>query len=142
MMLLASLLALAAPGSAATCPLPKLDFSVSKLDLAAQAQFTENFRAAYGRACAEGLMADEPFIDPGSHDRSLLYVMNASEANVTSIYFGPSAAPPAMLMESPLVTPDGAVNLPTADDLHEAIYCWMVGATEAEEVESGRCLPD
>ena len=74
--------------------------------------------------------------------RDTIFVMNAPEANVTSIYLGQSAAPPAMLLESPFITPDGAVHVPDAEDLHEAMYCAVIGSTEKEQEESGRCLPD
>ena len=84
-------------------------------------------------------MADEPLIDPDAYVKDTLFVMNAPEANVTSIYFGPSAAPPAMLLESPFRDPP---QIPSVEDLHEAIYCLMVGATEKEMEEQGRCLPD
>lgn len=124
------------------CAPPKLDFEASKLSAAEQAKFTANFRAAYAKACSEGMFAKEPLIDPEAIDRSTLVVMNAPEANVTSIYFGPSAAPPAMLLESPFITPDGGRNIPAADDLHEAMYCAVIGSTEKEQEETGRCLPD
>jgi hypothetical protein len=71
--------------------------------------------------------------------KDTVFVMNAPEANVTSLYFGPSAAPPAMLLESPFGDPP---QIPSVADLHEAIYCWTRGATEEEQEASGRCLPD
>ena len=132
----------AAAPSNMTCAPPKLDFRTAKLSAAEQAKFTANFRAAYAKACSEGMFAKEPLIDPEAIDRSTLFVMNAPEANVTSIYFGPSAAPPAMLLESPFITPDGGRHIPGADDLHEAMYCAVIGSTEKEQEETGRCLPD
>ena len=134
--------AVVAPSDQA-CVLPKLDFRAAEgLGAKDQARFAENFRKAFDEACAENMFAKEPLIDPQAVDKSTLFVMNAPEANVTSIYFGPSAAPPAMLLESPFKTPDGALHLPSVEDLHEAMYCAMVGATEKEQEESGRCLPD
>ena len=47
-----------------------------------------------------------------------------------------------MLLEYPFVTDFGKANVPSAADLHEAIYCAVKGATAKEEEESGRCLPD
>lgn len=127
------------PIATPSCTQPKLDFRASGLDAAAQALFSERFGAAVERACRDGLFAEGPLIDQRSVDRSTLFVMNAPEANVTSIYFGPSAAPPAMLLEAPFGLPP---QIPSADDLHEAIYCAVRGATPQEEEESGRCLPD
>lgn len=128
-----------APSKAApACVLPKLEFDDSKLKPEEEAEFSANFRVALDRACAEGLLA-EPLVDQRSIDKNTIVVVNASEANVTSIYYAPSGAPPAMLMESPMRPP---APVPSADDLHEAIYCAVKGATPEEEEESGRCLPD
>lgn len=125
---------------AATCAFPTLDFSAAEsLGAKEQAAFTANFRAAFDKACAEGLFATEPLIDERAIDKGTLFVLHAPEANVTSIYFSHSAAPPAMLVESPFGEPP---QVPSAEELHEAIYCAMVGATEQEMEESGRCLPD
>ena len=122
------------------CDFPKLDFrAASQLTDRDKASFAANLRAAFDRACGEGLFAERPLVDPRSDDRSLLYVMNAPEANVTSIYFGSSAAPPAMLLESPFRSP---AQIPTVEDLHEAIYCEMRGASPEEEERDGRCLVD
>ncbi|MGI8706480.1 MAG: hypothetical protein ACR2JJ_11960 [Sphingomicrobium sp.] len=128
----------AAP-KASKCDVPKLDFRASNLDEREQPKFIAQFQAAFDRACREGLFADLPLVDPQSFDPSTLFVMNAPEANVTSIYFGLSAAPPSMLLESRFGSPP---QIPSADDLHEAMYCAVHGATPQEEEESGRCLPD
>ena len=64
---------------------------------AEKAAFTDNFRVAVDKACAEGLSGTSRSVDRTPTRRTLLFVLNAPEANVTSIYFGPSAAPPAML---------------------------------------------
>ena len=122
-----------------SCALPRLEYRHTQLKPAEQATFNANFRTAFDRACAEGLLADGPLVDPGALDKDTIVVMNAPEANVTSIYFGPSAAPPAMLLESPLGSPP---QIPSAEDLHEAIYCAVKGATPEEEETTGRCLPD
>ncbi len=122
------------------CALPKLDFrAASNLGPTEQARFAENFRVAFYKACGEKLFADGPLIDADSADISTLFVLNAPEANVTSIYFSPSAAPPAMLIESPFGDPP---QIPSVADLREAIYCVTTGATEKEMEEQGRCLPD
>ncbi len=122
------------------CAMPKLNFSAAEtLGEKDRARFTDNFRVALDKACTEGLLEGEPIVDERAYVKNTIFVMNAPEANVTSLYFGPSAAPPAMLLESPFGDPP---QVPSAEDLHEAIYCWTKGATPEEEETSGRCLPD
>lgn len=123
------------------CDPPKLDFSAApNLGPKDQARYAANFRAAFDKACAGKLLADGPLIDEGSTDKSTLFVLNAPEANVTSIYLGTTAGPPPrMLIETPFGDPP---QIPSVDDLHELIYCMRIGATEEEEETSGRCLPD
>lgn len=124
----------------ATCAVPTLDFRAAPvLGAKDQAAFTANFRAAVGKACDEGMFADAPLIDREASAKDTLFVLHAPEANVTSIYFSPSAAPPRMLIESPFGDPP---QIPSAEELHEAIYCAVVGATPEEEERDGRCLPD
>ena len=124
-----------------SCDPPKLDFAAApNLGPKDQARYVENFRAAYDKACAGKLFADRPLIDEGTTRKSTLFVLNAPEANVTSIYLGTTAGPPPrMLIESPFGTPP---QIPSVDDLHESIYCAVIGATEEEQETSGRCLPD
>ena len=139
-MLLAFLLTLAEPNAVESCPLPRLDFSsATTLSEEDRARFTDNFRIALEKACAERLFADGLLTDERSYDRSVLYVVSANEANVSSIYFAPSGAPPTTMMEVPFGDPP---QIPSVDELHETIYCWAKGATEVEQEESGRCLPD
>ena len=122
------------------CAMPNLDFSAAEgLGEKDRAQFTDNFRAALDKACSEGLLEGDPVVDERAYVKNTIFVMNAPEANVTSLYFGPSAAPPAMLLESPFGEPP---QVPSSEELHEAIYCWTKGATEEEQETSGRCLPD
>jgi hypothetical protein len=121
----------------ANCAFPRLDFStVERLSADERAAFTANLRAAFDRACREGLFAERPLVDPRSHDRSLLYVMDAPANDTLLIYFGPSAAPPAMMASVPFGSP---VRQPTVDELHEAIYCEVKGATRDEQVRDLRC---
>lgn len=123
-----------------SCAMPKLDFrSAETLKEKDRLRFTDNFRIALDKACTEGLLEGEPIVDKRAVVKNTIFVMNAPEANVTSLYFGPSASPPAMLLESPFGDPP---QVPSVEDLHEAIYCWAKGATEEEQETSGRCLPD
>ena len=121
------------------CEMPRLDFSVEALSDKDRARFTDNFRVAFDKACAEKLIADGSLTDERAHDRSVLYVVSANEANIASIYFAPSGAPPATMMEVPFGDPP---LIPSVEELHETIYCWEKGATEQEQETSGRCLPD
>ena len=122
------------------CEMPRLDLSsVETLTDKDRARFTDNFRIAFDKACAEKLFDDNYLTDERSHDRSVLYVVAANEANVASIYFAPSGAPPATMMEVPFRDPP---QIPSVEELHETIYCWARGATEEEEETTGRCLPD
>jgi hypothetical protein len=121
------------------CEMPRLDFSVEGLSEKDRARFTDNFRAAFDKACSEQLIGDGSLIDERSHDRTVLHVVGANEANIASIYFAPSGAPPATMMEVPFGDPP---QIPSAEELHETIYCWKKGATEEEQETTGRCLPD
>ncbi|MGH6729450.1 MAG: hypothetical protein ACREBK_04800 [Sphingomicrobium sp.] len=141
----AALLALAMVGTAPAfaapaCPLPKLDFRAAEtLSENDRARLTENFRAAYEKACVEGLMADGPLIDPEAVVKDTIFVLNAPEANVTSIYFHFEGKPPRTMIESPFGEPP---QIPSVEDLHEAIFCAVRGATPEEQETTGRCLPD
>lgn len=123
------------------CDMPKLDFKAApNLGPKDQARFTANFRVAFDKACAGKLFAKQPLMDADSPDKTTLFVLHAPEANVTSIYLGTAAGPPPrMLIESPFGSPP---QIPSVEDLHESIYCAVVGATEEEQETSGRCLPD
>ena len=121
------------------CEMPRLEFSVEGLSQKQQARFTDNFRVAFDKACAENLFEDGYLTDERAFDRSVLHVVGANEANVASIYFAPSGAPPTTMMEVPFGDPP---QIPSAEELHETIYCWTKGATEEEQETTGRCLPD
>ena len=122
------------------CTMPRLDFSsVEGLSPKDQARFTDNFRVAFDKACSEKLIADGSLTDERSYDRSVIHVVGANEANITSIYFAPSGAPPTTMMEVPF---GDQRQIPSAEELHETIYCWEKGATEEEQETTGRCLPD
>ena len=116
--------------------MPRLDFgaapSLSEKD---RASFTDNFLVAFARSCADGLLRDGPLVDQRARVKDTIAVLDAPEANITSIYF----APPAMLLESPFGDPP---QIPSVEDIHEAIYCLKKGATPEEEEASGRCLAD
>ena len=103
-----------------------------------------SFDTAYRHACHKGLMRETPLVAADSKRAGTLVLKNAPEANVASIYQeGGEGEPPGdTVLEYYFVTPDGVFHVPTAEDLEEAIYCSVHGATAQEEEESGRCLPD
>jgi hypothetical protein len=105
-----------------------------------------NFAAAYGRACAQGLLRGRTLIDAGAGQRDRLFLKNAPDANIASIYLdGEEGAPAAarhMVLEYPFLTADGAAHVPGREELAEAIFCHVQGASAEESEESGRCLPD
>ena len=92
-----------------------------------------NFEAAWRQSCARGLLRGVAWRQ--------LFLRNAPDANVASLYPDPDARS-RLTLEYPFVTADGVAHVPTADELAEAIYCHVRGATPQEQEESGRCLPD
>jgi hypothetical protein len=101
----------------------------------------ENFAAAVERACAAGLLKDNLLIDAKAADRSHLFLINAPEANVASIYLS-EVDGNRMVLEYPFLTSDGKSQVPSPAELEEAIYCAVHGATAEEQESSGRCLVD
>jgi hypothetical protein len=101
----------------------------------------ENFEIAYKAACAKGVLKGRKLIDPKASDQNRLFLVGAPEANVASIYLS-EVDGNHMVLEYPFLTMDGQTHVPTADELEEAIYCTVVGATAQEQEGSGRCLVD
>lgn len=137
-MLLALLLAIATPPP--QCP--PVELVVDKgmpasFGPALLKQVKASFSQAYAKACAKGILKSESLLPDEARGR--LYLLNAPEANVASIYTADNGQ---ILLEYYFVTTDGKTHVPPAEELEEAIYCRVVGATEAEQEESGRCLPD
>jgi hypothetical protein len=100
-----------------------------------------NFATAFKSACDKALLHDKPLIDPEATDEGKLFLINAPEANVASIYLS-EVDGGRMVLEYPFLTTDGKSQVPTADELEEAIYCAVRGATPQEQEASGRCLVD
>jgi hypothetical protein len=113
----------------------------SKLDSALMDETKANFAAAYGKACTKGVLKAGPLIDPNSAELDRLFLINAPEANVASIYMS-EVDGSRMVLEYPFLTTDGKSRVPSADELEEAIYCAVVGATPEEQESSGRCQVD
>ena len=125
-------------GQKIDCAVPGLDFTEVEFAEAEKVAFANNWTAAVDRACAEKLAGDKPLNHPDVLGPMLL-LFQAPEANIVSIYLNDRRKPERMVMEGPFGTPPKA---PSAEELHEAIYCSVKGATPEEEEQSGRCLPD
>lgn len=107
-------------------------------------QLEANFAAAYRKACADGLFAAAPLVPAEVPHPGTLFLVGAPQANVAAIYReGEEQDQPGdMALEYPFIAADGLLQVPGQDELYEAIYCAAHGASEAEQEESGRCLPD
>jgi hypothetical protein len=100
------------------------------------------FEIAYARACREGLLRRGRLLNGSTN---VLRLLNAPDANIASIFpisVGGNRGLNGTGLEYPFVTHEGTLNIPNANELHEAIYCRIVGATPREQEEEGRCLPD
>jgi len=108
------------------------------------AELRKNFAAAYARACSSGVLRGHKLIERGVPHPGTIYVINAPDSNVASFYrqAKDAANPDDMVLEYHFLTSVGEVQVPSVDDLGEAIYCAVHGASEKEEEESGRCLAD
>ena len=100
-----------------------------------------NFTKAYKDSCDKGLLKDKPLLDSKAADPGKLFLINAPEANVASIYLS-EVDGNRMVLEYPFLTLDGKSQVPSSDELEEAIYCAVHGATQDEQEKTGRCLVD
>ena len=73
-----------------------------------------------------------------------LFLENWPDANVASIEADQLTGGTGwrLMLGYPFIGSDGSVNVPSAKEVEEAIYCAVRGATEQEQAEMGRCLPD
>ncbi len=125
--------------AAAACDRPRLDFRESNLDAGDQARFAQSFGAAFARACGEGLFAGKPLVDQRSEDKQSIVVVHSSVSKSTAIYYAPSGAPPAMMLESPAGSPP---PIPSPDQFYKAMQCAARWATADEQLLEGKCLPN
>lgn len=100
-----------------------------------------NFASAYGQSCVKGILGSGELLDPKAVDPGRLFLFNAPEANVASIYLSKRNGD-RMVLEFPFLTADGRATVPSVNELEEAIYCNLVGTTPEEQEKDGRCLPD
>lgn len=148
--LLLAAIAAAQPAATACAPMPLLALAdrfedprrIFGPDSPGMRATRAEFETAYQRACREGLLGRGTLMN-GNPAR--LYLINSPNANVASIFpisVGGNRGLNGTGLEYPFVTADGTLHVPNADELHEAIYCRVVGATPQEQEQEGRCLPD
>jgi hypothetical protein len=133
-------------------PVPELRLAVEFEDVERRFQpgsvpfvrTADNFRAAFDRSCREGLFKSRKLVVPGPDQETALMLRNAPDANVASIYEDEPDASDAghTILEYAFVNGSGAVAIPTADELAEAMFCHVQGPSPEEQTQSGRCLPD
>jgi hypothetical protein len=130
------------PAAAEKCLPPTLAMADNaKLESALMDETEANFAAAYKGACDKALLTDKPLIDPKAADQGRIFLVNAPEANVASIYLS-DVDGNRIVLEYPFLTTDGKTQVPSPAELEEAIYCAVRGATPQEQEASGRCLVD
>ncbi len=98
----------------------------------------DEIRAAFKAACKSGLLKGSTIAKLGGISSRRLYLSNAPEANVASMYVKNGR----LLLEYPYVAADRSMHVPTAAQIQEAIFCAAHGASAEEQARSGRCLPD
>lgn len=133
------------------CPVPALSAPAGGGDFArrfggnttAFKGVSNNLAAAFRSACAAGLIERGGPLGFGGESAVQVALKNAPEANIASVYVERLAnSNRELVLEYAFITPDGSVNVPTSDEIGEAIFCAVKGAGEKEQEESGRCLPD
>ena len=95
-------------------------------------------RAAFKSACKYGLLKGSTIAKLQGVSSRRLYLSNAPDANVASLYDRNGR----LVLEYPFVASNRTMNVPSAKEIQEAIYCAVHGASAKEQEESGRCLPD
>jgi hypothetical protein len=138
-----STVAAATPVAPKECKVPTLAMAgeAQSLKSAQMKEAQAHLSAAYQKSCAKELLVEKPLIDPKATDQGKIFLINAPEANVASIYLS-EVDGSRMVLEYPFLTTDGKTQVPTSNELEEAIYCAVVGATPEEQESSGRCLVD
>ena len=137
------MIALVAALAAASTQCPTVEVTVVRKDMPAAFSVklvdrtSHNFAIAYSKACAEHLMKKPLVITKGAKTKRL-FLFNAPNANVASIY----ARAGRTVLEYPFVSEGGKTQVPSLEELHEAIFCAAHGASQKEQEGSGRCLPD
>ena len=103
----------------------------------------DNVRAAFKSACKSGLLKGSTIPALNGVSARRLFLENQPNANVTSLEA--DRQPDGswrLVLAYPYLAADRSMNVPTAAEIQEAIFCAVRGASKKEREESGRCLPD
>ena len=147
------LLALAmAAADPAGCPVPAIELAEPKADFAARFSRTSDarrktetaVREAFRTACAKKLITGATIPKLSGVTTERIFLENWPDANAALIEADQLTGGTGwrLMLGYPFVASDGSVNVPSPEEIEEAIYCAVRGATEQEQEESGRCLPD
>ena len=100
-------------------------------------------RAAFKSACSSGLLKGSTIPKLNGVSGRRLFLENQPAANVAVLEADQRRDGSWRLFLGYSYVAEGkAVNVPTAAEIHEAIYCAVHGATPQEQAETGRCLAD
>ena len=103
----------------------------------------DNIRAAFKAACKSGLLKGSTIAQLGGVSSRRLFLENQPNANVASLEADKRTdGSSRLVLGFPYVAADRSVNVPTSAEIQEAIFCAVRGASQKEQEESGRCLPD
>ena len=106
-------------------------------------EIARSLEKAFLRSCEKTVLKPSNLQKFEEMDPTQLFLVNAPNANIASIYWRAKLmGQTRLVLEYPFVTEDGSVNVPTGEEIEEAIYCAVKGATSEEQETSGRCLPD
>jgi hypothetical protein len=103
-----------------------------------------NVRAGFQRACNKRLIAGSNIGELESVPMRRMWIRNTPDGNVATLSADqlPGGTGWRLVLEHPFVASDGSVNVPSAVEIEEAIYCSVQGATPRAQEATGRCLVD
>ena len=103
----------------------------------------DNVRAAFKSACKYGLLRGSNIPKLNGVSTRRLFLENQPDANIAMLEADRRRDGSwRLVLGYPFVAADRSVNVPTPTEIQEAIYCAVRGATQQEQAQSGRCLPD
>ena len=134
-----------------SCPVPTV--GLARADEAMTARYADgspalraleaNVGKAFRSACAKGLIRGERVAQLSGASSRRIFLENWPDANVASLEADQLRDGNwRLVLGYAFVASDGKVNLIKAEEIEEAIYCAVKGATKKEMKESGRCLVD
>jgi hypothetical protein len=103
----------------------------------------ENVRAAFKSACRHHLLTGSTILRMNGVSTRRLFLENQPNANAAMLEA--DQRPDGswrLVLAYPFVGADRSMNVPSATEIQEAIYCAVRGASAQEQARSGRCLPD